>query len=180
MNLPAYVINLDRSPERLCAVTDAFAKFGIQMTRFAGIDAVNNPEVVEQGLNRTAFQSYMRRDAAEGEVGCALSHFALWDSLARNDHEFMLVVEDDAVPTNHVSRIGELVAALPDDWEILLLFGRGKVPFHSIRAGALTIRRYLRPGYFAVGYLVHRRILRHRALWKRPQPVRFALDAWRF
>lgn len=180
MDLPAYVINLDRSPERLCAVTNAFGKFGIQLERFAGIDALNNSEVVEQALNRIAFKCYMRRDAAQGEVGCALSHFALWDSLTHIGHEFILVVEDDAVPTEHVLRIGELAAALPDDWEILLLFSGGKVPLCSIRAGSLTIKRYLKPGYYAVGYLVHRRILKHRALWQREQPVRFALDAWRF
>ncbi len=126
----------------------------------------------------------MGRVAQPGEVGCALSHFALWETLAEGDAEMLLVVEDDAVPTDHFDAVAGLADALPDDWEICLLSsdgvsgGRGSL--WSAKVGGLTLHRYWRPGYLSAGYLVHRRVLRHRDLWPPRAKLAFPIDGWRY
>ena len=176
---PAYVINLDRSPDRLAAVRARFAAVGVDLVRFAGIDAAANAELVAASVDQDLFRAFMRRTAEPGEVGCALSHLAVWESLADGDDETMLVLEDDAFPAEHFGSIAQILAALPDDWEICLLSGTGRHALWSAPAGALTVHRFGRPGYLAAGYLVHRRILRHRDRWPPRARLAFPIDAWR-
>jgi len=181
---PAFVINLDRSPERLAAVRTRFAAVGVDLVRFAGIDAARNPDLAADSVDQERFDAFMRRAAQPGEVGCALSHIALWETLADGDAEMLLLLEDDAVPTEHFADVANVVGALPGDWEICLLSsdgasgGRGS--FWSAMAGGVTLNRHWRPGYLAGGYLVHRRILRHRATWPPQAKLAFPIDGWRY
>lgn len=181
---PAFVINLDRSPERLAAARHRFAAVGIAPTRFSGIDAAADPDRIAAAVDGERFRAFMRRPHQPGEIGCALSHFALWETLAEGDAEMLLVVEDDAVPTDHFDAVAGLADSLPDDWEICLLSsdgvsgGRGSL--WSAKVGGLTLHRYWRPGYLSAGYLVHRRVLRHRDLWPPRAKLAFPIDGWRY
>lgn len=181
---PAFVINLDRSPDRLTAVRARFSAVGIELVRFSGIDAASTPDLAAGSVDQERFDAFMRRAAQPGEVGCALSHLALWETLADGDAEMLLVLEDDAVPTERIADVADVVAALPDDWEICLLSsdgasgGRGS--FWSAAAGGVTLHRHWRPGYLAAGYLVHRRILRHREAWPPRAKLAFPIDGWRY
>jgi glycosyl transferase family 25 len=180
---PAYVINLDRSPDRLAAVRARFAAVGVDLVRFAGIDASRDPDLAARSVDQKRFQAFMRRVAQPGEVGCALSHFALWETLADGDAEMLLVLEDDAMPTEHFAAVASIAGALPDDWEICLLssggVSGGAGSLWSAGVGDVMLHRYWRPGYLAAGYLVHRRILRHRGLWPPHAKLAFPIDAWR-
>ena len=177
---PAFVINLDRSPERLAIVRARFAPTGIELTRFRGIDAAVHTERIAASVDQARFEAYMHRPATPGEVGCALSHFALWDKLAESDAEAFLILEDDAAPAEHFPAIADVLDALPDDWELCLLSSVGRMPLWSGRAGAVTVHRYWRPDYIGAGYLVHRRILRHRHAWPPQGRLPFMFDAWRY
>ena len=177
---PAFVINLDRSPQRLALVRDRFEPTGIEISRFAGIDAALQADRVAAAVDQTSFENYMHRPATPGEVGCALSHFALWDRLAESDAEAFLILEDDAAPTEHFSAIPQIMDTLPDDWELCLLSSVGRLPLWSGRAGDVTVHRYWRPDYIGAGYLVHRRILRHRHAWPPHGRLPFMFDAWRY
>lgn len=181
---PAFVINLDRSPDRMAAARARFQAVGVDVTRFAAIDATANPDLVAASVDQDLFRAFMRRTAEPGEVGCALSHFALWETLATGDVEALLILEDDAVPTDDFAVIEQIVDALPDDWELCLLSsdGSGGGP-HSLRSVATAdaaVHRLWRPGYLASAYLVHRRILHHRDRWPPCARLAFPIDAWRY
>lgn len=178
---PAIVINLDRSPGRLERVTSAFSAAGIALQRFSAVDAKADREASARTVHDRLFYLFNGRAPLIGEIGCALSHFAVWDSLAARPNDVLLVVEDDALPDPLLANIPLALKALPDDWEILLLAENlSRWPVWKEQAGALSLTRYFRPGYLTVGYLVHRRILKRRHLWNRPRPVRFPVDRWRF
>ena len=181
---PAYVINLDRSPDRLAAVRARFRAVGVDAVRFAGIDAAACPDLAARSVDQERFHAFMGRVAQPGEVGRALSHFAVWETLAGGDAEMLLVLEDDAVPTEHFDAVASIAEVLPDDWEICLLSSDGasggRGTFWSAAVGGVALRRHWRPGYLAAGYLVHRRILRHRDLWPPRAKLAFPIDGWRY
>lgn len=178
---PALVINLDRSPERLRDVTARFRVMGIEIERFPAVDARLERERCAAALHLGWFRTFTRRDCVPGEIGCALSHFALWESLRDRAGDTFLVLEDDAVPTQLLCDLPLALKSLPDDWEILVLADDMSTgPFWSRWAGAIELVRYARPGYLSVAYVVHRRFLKRRRLWTRPRPFRFSLDYWRF
>lgn len=177
---PAFMINLDRSHGRLAMARERFGSAGLTFERFPGVDAALDPQRCGSAVDQATFETYMHRRATPGEAGCALSHFALWDKLAEGSAEVLLILEDDAVPTEHFDAIPDILAALPDDWELCLLSSTGTRPFWSRASRSVVIHRFWRPGYSSVGYLVHKRILRHSHVWPPRGKIPFVIDAWRY
>ena len=118
----AYVINLERRTDRLQSVRQWSAQLGVSIERFAAVDgAAAEPEsaVLDPLWDPTPSLKW-HRGAAEsvaragvpggalrmtaGEVGCALSHVALWRRIAALGDDAsarahgVLVLEDDAAP----------------------------------------------------------------------------------
>jgi GR25 family glycosyltransferase involved in LPS biosynthesis len=177
---PAAVINLERSPERLADVTGRFAQLGIALERLEATDAVAEPDLCASALDRASFHVFAGRDALPGEIGCALSHLRAWASLEYRAEPTLLVVEDDAIPNAALSGLPAALEALPADWDVLVLAENySRHPWWRGKGGGIDLVRYRHPGYLAVGYVVHRRILRLKHLWTRPRPVRFPFDHWR-
>ncbi|HUO20074.1 MAG TPA: glycosyltransferase family 25 protein [Steroidobacteraceae bacterium] len=109
------VINLDRSAERL-ATFKAQNGFVGGLERFAAVDgrAVNRAQLQQAGFLDPAV-TY-----TDGALGAALSHFTLWEEAAA-DGIALTVCEDDAVLNRGFQhRAAGLLAALPEDWDIVL------------------------------------------------------------
>ena len=113
--METYLINLDRSPDRLAEFT-ARNPHVLPIHRFAGIDGktVSRAELVERGLF-TAEVPY-----TDGAVGGALSHLALWDmAIARNSP--LTVIEDDAIfNRNFLDEQRALLDTIEANWHIIL------------------------------------------------------------
>ena len=73
-----YVINLDRSPERMALMTQRLD--GLSFERFPAIDS---REIDYAG------------PLSRGEAACAMSHRALWQRLLENDEPCICILEDD-------------------------------------------------------------------------------------
>ena len=113
--MSAYVINLDRDLERMRMFTETNAHF-TEFTRFSAVDG--------RDMDRAALQ----RDGIiagnltynNGQLGCALSHVALWRT-AIAEHRAVTVLEDDAIlAPNFTAARDDLLARLPQDWSIVL------------------------------------------------------------
>ena len=110
-----YVINLDRSPERL-------SKFyqhpdAVYFSRFSAIDKKqfeSIPNIVELLFDsRVIRQKYGRSSISLGEVCCTLSHIACWKLVAEDsslsDDDYAVIAEDDV---SLVPYFGKLVSEL--------------------------------------------------------------------
>ncbi len=98
MNLPSnfacYVINLDRSPDRLALMTARLQAMGMPFERVCGVDGMTLSEAEFQSATRVnRFYKPMRR----GEVGCYMGHNAAKRRFLESDKEYALILEDDAV-----------------------------------------------------------------------------------
>jgi len=87
-----YLINLDRSPERLDAMHSRLTGLGIEYERVPGVDG--------RALEDAEFQQYTRENRYykalnRGEVGCYLSHNKALQYFLDSGARFALILEDD-------------------------------------------------------------------------------------
>ncbi|KAF1019856.1 MAG: hypothetical protein GAK30_02877 [Paracidovorax wautersii] len=132
-NYCAYIINMDRSPERLQAVAAWLQAYGVPWVRVPAVDGRaldlnSHPDV--------SVQDYRRLHGKEinpAEVGCYLSHIHAFRQFLASTHDFALILEDDAVfPENPQAVLASLVA-MPGRWDVAKLSG-----YHSGRPVALA------------------------------------------
>lgn len=111
---PAYVINLDRSVERLRLFREKNGHLS-DVTRVSAVDGmtVHRDGLVEAG--------YMSPDLSypPGTLGCALSHVKIW-MMAVARQQAVTVFEDDVLISHHFEQSSsEILAKLPVNWDII-------------------------------------------------------------
>lgn len=92
----AYIINLDRAPERYASVKNLVGSLGFPVTRLSATDGktLSNMEIQEK-VDGTIYEKLMGHSAQLGTIGCYLSHLRTWQAFLDSDAEFALVFEDD-------------------------------------------------------------------------------------
>lgn len=111
---PAYLINLDRSTDRL----ERFRRRNghlTEVTRFAAVDGagVSRDELAAAGYIRPSLSF------GPGKLGCVMSHVRLWERAAADDRA-ITVLEDDVVVSHHFERCApQVIASLPADWDFI-------------------------------------------------------------
>lgn len=119
-----YLINLDRSPDRLEKMKTEFSKAHLDFERISAVDA--------RTLDETSYRVDNRydRDLMPGEIGCYLSHIKTLQSFLKTDYEFALIIEDDAIlPENLTEKLNKALnqyATLKKkhQWDVLKLNSR--------------------------------------------------------
>lgn len=161
-----YVVNLDRSPERLASarrrLTDA--GFGQNLARFQAVEGNDSAaQALSWGLDP------LRSSA--GRAGCFMSHARLWALAAygANVRYGVTVFEDDVMPRGDfhsvIGRYWEMVPNV-DEFDVLMLgsqFDRGR--FHQGQGSVIAASSICTHGYF-VTVAGARKLL---SLWKEHQ-----------
>jgi glycosyl transferase, family 25 len=114
--LDVYVVNLDRSKDRMSAFEKVNRHLEVNFIRFPAIDGKD----VARGplIDRSILTADL--DYADGALGCALSHLALWD-LTIEKNQALTVCEDDAIFNLGFGVAAEsMIGALPPDWQVIL------------------------------------------------------------
>ncbi len=118
-NLPEMaVINLIRTPERLCLFRDRFDDPTGDILCIPGIDGatLSTPELVKRGLLHPSAVNWPL-----GQIGCAISHMRCHLHCMRSGRP-LIIFEDDAIPASGWRyRLQSLLQDAPKDWEMLLL-----------------------------------------------------------
>jgi glycosyl transferase family 25 len=90
----AYIINLDRSPERLKFVKENVERLNIPFERISAVDGnLLSQEEIQQKVSN-ALKGFDRRNKV-GIFGCYLSHVKTWEIFLKSDAEFAIIFEDD-------------------------------------------------------------------------------------
>lgn len=91
--MKTYLINLDRSPDRLEASRQRFGELGLAFERFTAVDGKS---ISEQDY--AEFTSTRPRNGllwTKGKMGCFLSHYGVWQKIADSAENYAAVFEDD-------------------------------------------------------------------------------------
>jgi glycosyl transferase, family 25 len=137
--IATFVINLDRSTARLERITKQFALAGLRFNRFPAIDGCNIPQ---------EFQTYFQGcNLLPGEIGCYASHLALWHLVAERDQPALICEDDVLLPDDLGALLDDLLAALPNGWDVVRLSSvakRGIVPIDGRLTGSRSLVQYSR------------------------------------
>jgi len=102
--IKTYVINLDKRKDRLSSVN-----IPVKWERFVGTDGSHY------------FKEFGK---LQGHIGCWDSHRRLLLHAKNNNHDLVMILEDDVeFSTNFKEELQTLLNELPDDWDLLYLGG---------------------------------------------------------
>ena len=124
--VPTRVVNLSRRVDRWEKVTRELT--GLCYTRFAAVDGKNllirTKEIDHIFTTRVPYQKnpYPGHRWVAGVLGCALSHYALWQEAARSS-TYLRIFEDDIVLQPSFSRKYRLVHQwmMENNWDVVFL-----------------------------------------------------------
>lgn len=87
-----WVINLDKSTDRMNRIKKNFEEHKIKFNRFSAIYGKN---VSKEYMNKNVNSICKKLLCNYGIIGCAASHKTLWQQLIDSDENFYIIFEDD-------------------------------------------------------------------------------------
>jgi glycosyl transferase family 25 len=118
-----YVINLDRSQDRLEKISLQLEQLDFPFQRISAVDGKTATHEQNQLLNLSLYKKRHGKFPTPGELGCYLSHYEAVSMASLSENEFTLVLEDDAIlGTGLAGTINDLVS-IPDTWDFVKLSG---------------------------------------------------------
>ena len=117
-----YLINLDRSTDRLLSARQHFSAIGLPFERIEAIDA-HKEDMSSYAIDRKVFERIHGRSTIRpGEIGCYFSHLKALRAFLVSGREFGIILEDDTLPTPDLIKVIETLFDWSDDWDIVSLF----------------------------------------------------------
>lgn len=122
MELPVFLINIERAAARRRLIEQQAATLGIPLERVAGVDGSLVPPADWVDADRELFLKRNGRPMMAGEYGCYKSHLKALERTANCGAPAALVIEDDiALSADFLSRAQSVAAALPQDCAVKLV-----------------------------------------------------------
>ena len=117
INYQIYVINLDRSKDRLKNITkemnDADLSF-IRWNAFDGSKLDFNKLIQQNVLNE-------KNKMMVGAIGCSMSHISLWKEAMKHKKNILVFEDDIKIPKDFSKKLTLYLDQLPPKWDILYL-----------------------------------------------------------
>ena len=132
-DLPIFVISLARATTRRENIRARLDKLGAD---YEIVDAVDGATLTDADygdniLRRDKFRRKFGREILDGEIGCYLSHYQLWQRMVTEKIPSALVLEDDANWDEDLLAIADDIDNLDWSWGVVLLSGRRRKPIHG-------------------------------------------------
>ena len=125
-DLPIFVISLARAKARRENIRARLDKLDAQ---YEIVDAVDGATLTDADygdniLRRDKFRRKFGREMLDGEIGCYLSHYRLWQRMVAEKIPSALVLEDDADWDEDILAVADDIDNLDWSWGVVLLSGR--------------------------------------------------------
>lgn len=156
------VISLDRYKGRMSAISDQLRNAGINYSRVSAIRGENISLLDKSLINTRDYKLKHGKLPSQGELGCYLSHHRCMARLLASDHEYALILEDDAILGT--TFLASLDAALKATchWDVLRLQGFHARPAITIKTittlgYSFKVQAHFKPSGCSVAYLINRK-----------------------
>lgn len=180
---PAFVIGLDRAPERYRAVRNAWRDIGVDVRLWQGVDG---KQLIRYRSNEALCWKERPSVFLPAVIGCYLSHFRLWQYCLEQGYERVLILEDDAFPQDALpqadakSLLAEL-STMPDSYELIRLMALSPMHDHRYPVKSLSTDTHTlcRPYSQLLGtdsFFVNRRGLEK--LVAKAMPIEYPVDLY--
>lgn len=148
-----YVINLDRSPDRLEFIQQQLASSGLTFERVPAVDG----RLLSAG-------AYPDAVISPPEIGCFLSHISAWERAVASTDEFSLILEDDGHLSPDLPQLLSETNWIPPDADIVKLdtmskrIGLGRAAWAAPKGR--QVRRLYSIHTGSAGYIISRDVAR--------------------
>ena len=115
----SHLINLDQDVERLAFFAATFSRLGMAFERTPAVDGRLFCEADYQQF--MASRPRHGQPWLRGQMGCFLSHYAVWEQIARGPDRFHAVFEDDIHASDDLKEILADDRWIPDEVDIVRL-----------------------------------------------------------
>lgn len=119
MKVNALILHLVRATGRRENAGHLLKACGLEGEIFPAIDCADlSPTELRRPVGDHIFKPYFPFDLNDGDIGCTLSHRAMWAEIVKRDVDAMLIMEDDAgiepdtfadalaLATKHIEKLG--------------------------------------------------------------------------
>jgi glycosyl transferase family 25 len=157
MLLPVFLINLDRSPDRLAFMQAEANRIGLKFERVPAVDRTAVPDDLRAQF--LAPDGSPAGPLSPGEVGCYASHLTVHQRVVREGLPCAVVLEDDARLTPHLMDVvPAAVTVAPEDWDLIHLSAVVNRAVYAMAdlPGGCHLVRYMRPPRGTAGYIISR------------------------
>lgn len=161
--MKSYLINLDRSVDRLAQMEREFGQYGLKFTRVAGVDG----RLLKQE-ELDAVTAPVRRweiPIPPAEIGCFLSHRKCLEIIANGEDSFAAVFEDDIILSHEAQKVLSDSSWIPPDADIIKIETFNTVILldvsSKIKNSDFRYARLLSKHLCAGGYIVSREAAKH-------------------
>jgi GR25 family glycosyltransferase involved in LPS biosynthesis len=121
----AYVITLDKYPERLPRIQANAKEAGIILKPWQGVIVKKEdiPTLPQKGIGSILFQDRTDTYFNFGVIGCFLAHRNLLSHISNNLSQLgTFICEDDIViPNDFYTRLASVTTDIPDDWDMIFM-----------------------------------------------------------
>ena len=158
-NYNCYVINLDRFPKKLEFMKQQLEKQDISYQIFSAIDGekIDSAYLTEHNLNYSKDwkEPYSGRMITVGEIGCAVSHYFIYQLCQKQPYDITLILEDDAVlDKNFNDKLQHIIDDLQTQpWDLCYL-GRKKMQDDTEAVSDYLVTPSY--SYWTIGYLINK------------------------
>lgn len=122
MKFNVFLINLDRSTERLQRASEQIEAAGFTFERVPAVDgATLTDEKIAKVFDAKAAAKRFHYDLTAGEVGCYLSHVKCWEKIIDDNLDYAVILEDDLLLDTQFASVISAIPQLKSDWHYLKL-----------------------------------------------------------
>ncbi len=153
MKIPIYVINLDRSPERLSYVGKQLSKINMPFDRIVACDGRQIQPKILQSYQQQSKHSWIHyASLSSGEIGCALSWHNAWKIVSNHNSKACVVLEDDVkIHDNFEDTVKILFKHLDENIVIDLSGKKGMIEKQRKNIDGVVLIRYQTPPLGNIG-----------------------------
>lgn len=122
MNLPIFIVNLAKDTEKK-EYMDKLCRQNFLKYEF--IDAIYGRDLSDEDIKNVYDKpktiSILKRELAPGEIGCALSHMAIYKKMVDKQIEIAIIFEDDITIAADYKNVINSIDQFPTNWDCVLL-----------------------------------------------------------
>ncbi len=166
--IPIYIINLKKDTEKKDHMQELCNKNSLEC-QF--IDAVYGRDLsknyIEQINDKNKSIREYGKELTSGEIGCTLSHIAIYKQMIEQDIENAIIFEDDIDIKEGFSSVINSTDNFPQDWEVMLLGYYSQVSneketkaslrYNNKVTGNFKSVRLVQLAYGTHGYMINRK-----------------------
>ncbi|MCL1047363.1 glycosyl transferase [Shewanella sp. 10N.286.51.B7] len=122
MQFKVFVINLDKSTERMAFMHQQLEQLNIEYERVPAVYGKDLSETEVQAVfNESDNLAKYDKVLNVGEIGCYLSHINCWNMMVEQELDFALILEDDSVLNEELLSLINSISELCSSWDYIKL-----------------------------------------------------------